>query len=108
MTTTSTTTAAALRRVTRLNDGVDDELRRLIPEGICRTFRVIPYAVADGTVLVAAADADDTITEHVVAERIDRRVLLVRHTVKEIVAAIDAVYPPQETEFETPEARRAR
>jgi cellulose synthase/poly-beta-1,6-N-acetylglucosamine synthase-like glycosyltransferase len=108
MTSTSTSTNAALRRATRLNDGVDDELRRLIPEGICRTFRVMPYAVADGTVLVAAADADDTITEHVVAERIDRPVLLVRHTVNEIVAAIDAVYPPQETEFETPEARRAR
>jgi cellulose synthase/poly-beta-1,6-N-acetylglucosamine synthase-like glycosyltransferase len=108
MTSTSTSTNAALRRATRLNDSVDAELRRLIPEGICRTFRVMPYAVADGTVLVAAADADDTITEHVVAERIDRPVLLVRHTVNEIVAAIDAVYPPQETEFETPEARRAR
>ncbi len=100
-------TTTATRRA-RLSDGVDPELQRLIPEGICRTFRVVPYASADGTVLVAAADADDTITEHVVAERIDRPVLLVRHTVNEIVAAIDAVYPPRETEFETPEARRAR
>nr|WP_281385948.1 glycosyltransferase [Nocardioides luti] len=83
-------------------------MQRLIPEGICRTFRVVPYAEVDGTVLVAAADADDTITEHVVAERIDRPVLLVRHTVNEITAAIDDVYPPQETEVETPEARRAR
>lgn len=106
--TPTTATAAALRRATRLHDGVDDELRRLIPEGICRTFRVMPYAVADGTVLVAAADADDTITEHVVAERIDRPILLVRHTVNEIVAAIDSVYPPKETEFESPEARRSR
>lgn len=95
-------------RHARLPDGVDADLQRLIPEGICRTFRVMPYASVDGTVLVAAADADDTITEHVVAERIDRPVLLVRHTVNEIVAAIDAVYPPHETEFETPEARRSR
>ena len=68
----------------------------------------MPYAAVDGTVLVAAADADDSITAHVVAERIDRPVLLVRHTVNEITAAIDAVYPPQETEVETAEARRAR
>ncbi|MGY2700472.1 glycosyltransferase [Nocardioides sp. HB32] len=102
MTTTQT------RRNPRLTDGVDQDLRHLIPEGICRTFRVMPYAAVDGTVLVAAADADDTITAHVVAERIDRPVLLVRHTVNEIVSAIDTVYPPQETEVETPEARRAR
>src|SRR4051794_9793841 len=92
----------------RLTDGVDQDLRHLIPEGICRTFRVMPYAAVDGTVLVAAADADDTITAHVVAERIDRPVLLARHPVNEIVPAIDTVYPPQETEVETPEARRAR
>ena len=101
-------TAIQTRRNPRLTDGVDQDLRFLIPEGICRTFRVMPYAAVDGTVLVAAADADDTITAHVVAERIDRPVLLVRHTVNEIVAAIDSVYPPQETEVETPEARRAR
>ncbi|HEU5038426.1 MAG TPA: glycosyltransferase [Nocardioides sp.] len=102
MTTTQT------RRNPRLTDGVDQDLRHLIPEGICRTFRVMPYAAVNGTVLVAAADADDSITAHVVAERIDRPVQLVRHTVNEIVAAIDTVYPPQETEVETPEARRAR
>jgi cellulose synthase/poly-beta-1,6-N-acetylglucosamine synthase-like glycosyltransferase len=96
------------RHNARLTDGVDQDLRHLIPEGICRTFRVMPYASVDGTVLVAAADADDTITAHVVAERIDRPVLLVRHTVNEIVAAIDSVYPPQETEVETPEGRRSR
>ncbi len=102
-------TAIQTRRNARLTDGVDQDLRFLIPEGICRTFRVMPYAsVDDGTVLVAAADADDKITAHVVAERIDRPVLLVRHTVNEIVSAIDSVYPPQETEVETPEARRAR
>lgn len=92
----------------RLSDGIAQDLRFLIPEGICRTFRVMPYASVDGTVLVAAADADDNITAHVVAERIDRPVTLVRHTVNEIVAAIDSVYPPQETEVESPEARRAR
>src|SRR3546814_1780564 len=68
----------------------------------------MPYASMSGTVLVAAADADDAITTQVVAERIDRPVQLVRHTVNEIVAAIDSVYPPQETEVETPDARRAR
>ena len=92
----------------RLGDGIDAELRHLVPEGICRTFRVVPYAVVDDTVLVAAADADDEITLHVVEERVDRPVLLVRHTAMEIVAAIDATYPPVETEVETPEARRAR
>ena len=101
-------TAIQTRHTPRLTDGVDQDLRHLIPEGICRTFRVMPYASVDGTVLVAAADADDTITAHVVAERIDRPVLLVRHTVNEIVAAIDSVYPPQETEVETPEGRRSR
>ena len=101
-------TAIQTRHNPRLTDGVDQDLRHLIPEGICRTFRVMPYASAEGTVLVAAADADDTITAHVVAERIDRPVLLVRHTVNEIVAAIDSVYPPQETEVETPEGRRSR
>ena len=89
----------------QLTDSVDRDLRYLIPEGICRTFRVMPYAAIDGTVLVAAADADDTITAHVVAERIDRPVRLVQHTVNEITAAIDSVCPPQGTEVETP--RRA-
>jgi len=106
--TTPASTATELRRSLRLPDGVDQDLRYLIPEGICRTFRVMPYAAVDGTVLVAAADADDSITAHVVAERIDRPVRLVRHTVNEITAAIDSVYPPQGTEVETPEARRAR
>ncbi|MGZ4445692.1 MAG: glycosyltransferase [Nocardioides sp.] len=92
----------------RLGDGLAPALRTLIPEGICRTFRVLPYAESDGAVLVAAADADDAITAQVVAERIDRPVRLVRHTVNEIVAAIDTVYPPREAEVETPEARRAR
>ena len=92
----------------RLGDGIDAELRHLIPEGICRTFRVMPYAVLDGSVLVAAADADDEITLSVVEERIDQPVLLVRHTAIEIIGAIDETYPPVETEVETAEARRAR
>ncbi|MDO9496858.1 MAG: glycosyltransferase [Nocardioides sp.] len=106
--TISGTAPGTTHAAVRLTDGVDTELRHLIPEGICRTFRVVPYALADGHVLVAAADADDSITEHVVAERIDRPVVLVRHTVNEIVAAIDEAYPPVEAEVETPEARRAR
>ena len=93
---------------TRLNEGVDTELRRLLPEGICRTFRVMPYAVSDGTLLVAAADAEDEIALHVVEERVDMPVALVKHTVNEIVAAIDETYPPVEAEVETPEARRSR
>lgn len=101
-------TTSGTRTTARLSDGVDTELRHLVPEGICRTFRVLPYALLDGSILVAAADADDTITEHVVAERLDRPVVLVRHTVNEIVAAIDEAYPPVEAEVETTEARRAR
>ena len=101
-------TTTVTRALPRLSDGVDIALQHLIPEGICRTFRVLPYAMADGSVLVAAADAEDSITEHVVAERMDRPVTLVRHTVNEIVAAIDEIYPPVEAEVETPEARRGR
>lgn len=101
---TSTVSSANVR----LTDATDPELRLLLPEGICRTFRVMPYAVADGTLLVAAADAADPITEHVVAERMDRPIMLVRHTANEILAAIDETYPPIEAEVETPEARRAR
>lgn len=101
------TTTVSHTRV-RLADGVPPELGRLLPEGICRTFRVLPYAVADGTVLVAAAEADDPITRQVVEERIDRPVHLVRHTGNEIGAAIDVVYPPAEGAVETAEERRAR
>ena len=93
---------------TRLGGGVAPELARLLPEGICRTFRVLPYAVVDGTVLVAVAEADDPITLRVVEERIDRPVQLVRHTGNEISAAIDTVYPPAEGHVETVEERRAR
>lgn len=92
----------------RLGDGVDAELRHLVPEGICRTFRVMPYAVVDGVVLVAAAEAEDEITLHVVEERVDRPVLLVRHTAVEIIGAIDETYPPVEAEVESADARRAR
>ncbi|QWF23056.1 glycosyltransferase [Nocardioides sp. LMS-CY] len=102
MTTTATHTRA------RLADGVPTELGRLLPEGICRTFRVLPYAVADGTVLIAVAEADDPITRQVVEERIDRPVQLVRHTGNEISAAIDLVYPPAEGTVETADERRAR
>ncbi|CAB4772797.1 unannotated protein [freshwater metagenome] len=92
----------------RLGEGVDPHLAALLPEGLCRTFRVLPYAVADGAVLVAAADADDEITRTVVEERIDGPVRMVRHTAMEIVSAIDAVRPPIDEQVESPEARRAR
>lgn len=101
-------TATTIRALPRLTDGVDESLAHAVPEGICRTFRVMPYAYHDGHVLVAAADADDAITEHVVRERLDRPVLLVRHTVNEIVEVVDETYPPVEAEVEGPEARRAR
>ena len=92
----------------RLTQGVDPEVARLLPEGICRTFRVMPYAVVHGVLLVAAAEAGDRITEQVVADAIDHPVQLVRHTVNEVVAAIDAVYPPDVDVVETPAARKAR
>ena len=102
------TRAGATSAAARLGDGIDVELRHLLPEGLCRTFRVMPYAVADGTVLVAAADADDEIALEVVRERIEKPVLLVRHTAVEIIAAIDETYPPDDDWVESPEARRAR
>lgn len=113
MTTVQTGRATRADRATqdpspRLGDGVDAELARLLPEGICRTFRVLAYAVVDGQVLVAAADATDPITEHVVAERVDAPVLLVRHTANEVMTAIDATHPPGDGDVESPESRRAR
>ncbi|MET0526638.1 MAG: glycosyltransferase [Nocardioides sp.] len=102
-----TTTASPHVRV-RLTEGVNSDLSRLLPEGICRTFRVLPYAVADGFVLVAAADVEDSIARQVVEERIDRQVQLVRHTGNEITEAIDAVYPPADGQVETADERRSR
>ncbi len=101
-------TTTITRSLPRLADGVDEGLAHAIPDGICRTFRVMPYAYHEGHVLVAAADADDVITEHVVAERIDAPILLVRHTVNEIVEVVNETYPPVEAEVETPEDRRSR
>ncbi len=101
----TTTTTSALPR---LPDGVDPALRHALPEGICRTFRVLPYQLHDDLVLVAATRADDPITEHVVAERLDRPVLLVRHSAEEITRLVDEAYPPTPAQTESPEARRAR
>ncbi len=101
-------TTTITRSLPRLADGIDEGLAHAIPEGICRTFRVMPYAHHEGHVLVAAADAEDVITEHVVIERLDTPVLLVRHTVNEIIESVDEAYPPVEAEAETPEDRRAR
>jgi cellulose synthase/poly-beta-1,6-N-acetylglucosamine synthase-like glycosyltransferase len=96
------------RSLPTLADGIDVGLQHAVPEGICRTFRVMPYADHEGHVLVAASDADDSITEHVVAERVGRPVILVRHPVSEINQVIDEAYPPVEAEVESPEARRSR
>lgn len=101
---TATTVAAA----TRLTDGIDPDLGLLLPEGFCRTFRVMPYAEVEGQLLIATADVNDPIIERVVADQMPRPFVLVRHTVNEINAAIDAVYPPLEENLEAPEARRAR
>ncbi|NHC25298.1 glycosyltransferase [Nocardioides sp. IC4_145] len=103
---------AAARTTTRLVHGTDAAVAALLPEGLARTFRVLPYAVADGAVLVAAADPADPIVERVVSEHLaqpaDRPVVLVKHTANEVVAAIDAVHPPVEGRVETPEERRTR
>ena len=101
-------TATISHSLPRLQDGIDDVLRHAVPEGICRTFRVMPYAHHQGTVLVAAADADDSITEHVVAERLDRPVVLVRHTASEITEVVDEAYPRVAAEVESAESRRTR
>ena len=101
-------TTTITRSLPRLSDGIDESLAHAIPEGICRTFRVMPYSYHEGHVLVAAADADDSITEHVVSERLDRPVILVKHTGNEIIEVINEASPPVEAEVETPEARRAR
>jgi len=103
MTATPTTLTAV-----RLTQGVDPEVAHRLPEGICRTFRVMPYAVMDGVLLVAAADAGDKIAEQVVTDRVDGPVQLVKHTVNEVVAAIDVVYPPDQEIVETPSTRKAR
>jgi cellulose synthase/poly-beta-1,6-N-acetylglucosamine synthase-like glycosyltransferase len=102
---TTTTTPLA-----RLTQGVDPEVARLLPEGVCRTFRVMPYAISDGVLLVAAADPGDRIAEQVVVDAADEdlEVQLVRHTVNEVVAAIDAVYPPDDAVVETAAERKAR
>lgn len=92
----------------RIPDGVDPALLHALPEGICRTFRVVPYQVRDGHVLVAATEADDAVSEHVVADRLDRPVQLVPHSAEEIVELVDEAYPPAGAPVETPPARRAR
>ena len=101
-------TATIVAAATRLTDGIAPELGLLLPEGFCRTFRVLPYAEVDGELLIATADLSDPIVERVVAERFSRPFVLVRHTVNEINGAIDAVYPAQEEALESPEERRAR
>ena len=94
--------------VPHIPDGVDRSLLHALPEGICRTFRVVAYQHHDGHVLVAAVGADDPITQHVVADRLGRDVILVEHDSEEIGPLLDEAYPPAEAPIETPAARRAR
>ena len=101
-------TATVVAVATRLTDGIDPELGLVLPEGFCRTFRVMPYATVDGQLLIAAADVNDPIVERAVAEHLVQRFALVRHTVNEITAAIDAVYPPADDRIESSAQRRAR
>ncbi len=94
--------------VPHIPDGVDRSLLHALPEGICRTFRVVAYQHHDGHVLVAAVGADDPITRHVVTDRLGRAVILVEHDSEEIGPLLDEAYPPAEAPIETPAARRAR
>ena len=101
-------TATISPTIPLLSDGVDARLVRGLPEGVCRTFRLVSYAEQDGVLLVAAADADDTMAERIVSEQLGRSVLFVRHTAAEVVAVIDGIYPPIPERVESPEQRRAR
>ncbi len=84
------------------------DLPHLLPEGLCRTFLVLPYAVDDdGTLLVAAAAGDDAVAAHVAADRLGRRVRLVAHEEAEVRRAIDRAYPPGRPP-ESSSERRAR
>lgn len=95
------------RSLPRLSDGADAALGTALPESICRAFRVLAYAHHGDHVLVAAVD-DDPIAEHVVAERLDRPVVLVAHPVTEIAAAIDDAHPAVAGAGEAAEAVEAR
>ena len=41
-------TTTITRSLPRLSDGIEADLQHAIPEGICRTFRVMPYVVHEG------------------------------------------------------------
>lgn len=87
---------------------VDPALRHLAPEGLARTFSMVPFATAGEVVLVAAVDADDAVAAHVLADRLGRPVELVAHTEAAVRRALEAAYPPPPTTDETPRQRRQR
>lgn len=87
---------------------VDPALRHLAPEGLCRTFSLVPYAERDGRLLVAAVDADDLVAAHVLADRLGRPVELVAHTRTAVQRALDAAYPSLPAAAETPQQQRDR
>lgn len=87
---------------------VDPALRHLAPEGLCRTFSMVPYADLDGRLLVAAVDAEDLVAAHVLADRLDRRVELVAHTRAAVLRALDDAYPALPAGHETPQQLRER
>ena len=101
-------TATSTVLTPRLAHGIDPGAGHVLPEGICRTFQVMPYAVVDGYLLVAAVDPGDSIMDQVVTDHVAGPLQLVKHTVDEVVAAIDATYPPDGQTIESPTARENR
>ncbi|GAA4683522.1 glycosyltransferase [Nocardioides nanhaiensis] len=99
----SSPTAAPLTRC-----AVDPALRHLAPEGLCRSFSLVPYAEQDGRLLVAAVDAEDLVAAHVLADRLGRPVELVAHTRAAVQDALDAAYPPLPAAAETPQQQHQR
>ncbi|MBF4162443.1 GspE/PulE/PilB domain-containing protein [Nocardioides acrostichi] len=115
-------------RLPVLAEGIDSGVAHLLPEGLCRTFRVQPYALlhrepdtlgdpeqhAQGAsdtqpvVLVATGEPDDPIALQVVRDRLRRPVWLVPHALPELMAAIERVHPARARTPETAEARLER
>ena len=72
-------------------DPVDRIAARLLPEHICRSFRILPIAV-DGDLTLAAADPDDRIAQNVAYALTGRPLRTVAAAPDEIDAAIDRAF----------------
>ncbi|NPC98474.1 glycosyltransferase [Nocardioides sp. zg-DK7169] len=109
MTTTAVppTAPAAVAVAPHLGPDLDPEVALLLPEGVCRVFRVLPYAVHDEVVLVAAAQPGDPITTQVVADLVPGTSRLVAHGELEVSDALDRLHPGSAL-AETPEERDDR